>query len=326
MAVGPERFRILAFRYADSLSAARLRGVAQDKRGDRLDLVLDYDELRQTAPGRLSISQGRIYEHIQGEYLPRRVRFMGVSGLECSGLYAHLDDVPLDHGARSLRGTLSWSLSGQPARWTVFNGSPEPAELVFSARRCRQEARSGPAETVDLMRDWAPAPHLRPANITLHKSVHDQYGGDPVTVQLDGPAHSRRLFVGGLDYQGDQRPAVDAVLNVGDEASRWTTGAQEHTGDRWTRKGEGQSGMDVAEIEAEASWVIQRLRAGQRVLVHCSAGFNRSVTICCATLMLLEKLSAEAALERVREHHPWAKPDTHHWLALRWLASGPLAR
>jgi len=66
--------------------------------------------------------------------------------------------------------------------------------------------------------------------------------------------------------------------------------------------------------------VVERLRAGQRVLVHCSAGFNRSATICCAALILLEGLSAEAALERVRQHHPWCRPDPHHWLALRWLA------
>jgi dual specificity phosphatase 12 len=77
--------------------------------------------------------------------------------------------------------------------------------------------------------------------------------------------------------------------------------------------------MDVAEITREAQWVIERLRAGQRVLVHCSAGLNRSVTICCAVLILLERVSAEAALEWVREHHPWARPDTH-WLALRWRA------
>jgi hypothetical protein len=62
------------------------------------------------------------------------------------------------------------------------------------------------------------------------------------------------------------------------------------------------------------------LRAGQRVLAHCVAGLNRSVTIGCAALILLEGLSAEAALERVREHHPWARPDSHHWLMLRWLA------
>jgi len=49
------------------------------------------------------------------------------------------------------------------------------------------------------------------------------------------------------------------------------------------------------------------------------AGMNRSTTICCAVLILLEGLSAEAALERVREHHPWARPDSHHWLTLRWL-------
>jgi hypothetical protein len=47
---------------------------------------------------------------------------------------------------------------------------------------------------------------------------------------------------------------------------------------------------------------------------------NRSSTVCCAALILLEKLSAEAALERVRVHHPWAWPDSYYWLRLRWLA------
>jgi protein-tyrosine phosphatase len=78
--------------------------------------------------------------------------------------------------------------------------------------------------------------------------------------------------------------------------------------------------MGAHEIVDEARWVIERLQAGRRVLVHCAAGMNRSATICCAVLILLEGLSAEAALERVREHHPWARPDSHHWLALRWLA------
>ncbi len=78
--------------------------------------------------------------------------------------------------------------------------------------------------------------------------------------------------------------------------------------------------MDLNEIIAEAQWVIERLKAGQRVLVHCSAGFNRSVTVSCAILILLEGIPAEEALERVREHHPWSRPDPHHWLVLRWLA------
>ena len=78
--------------------------------------------------------------------------------------------------------------------------------------------------------------------------------------------------------------------------------------------------MSIAEIMDEAQWVFDRLQAGQRVLVHCSAGFNRSVTVCCAVLMQLENLSADEALARVQEYHPWARPDSYHWLRLRWMA------
>jgi protein-tyrosine phosphatase len=77
--------------------------------------------------------------------------------------------------------------------------------------------------------------------------------------------------------------------------------------------------MSLEEILREAEWVAERLRAGQRGLVHCVAGMNRSTTICCATLVLLEGLSAEAALARLRETHPWGRPDSRHWLKLRWL-------
>ena len=89
---------------------------------------------------------------------------------------------------------------------------------------------------------------------------------------------------------------------------------------RRAQKSEGPQGIDIAQIIAEAQWVIDRLQAGQRVLVHRSAGLNRSVTICCAVLMQVKNLSAEEALARVREHHPWAQPGSHHWLRLRWMA------
>jgi predicted protein tyrosine phosphatase len=119
-----------------------------------------------------------------------------------------------------------------------------------------------------------------------------------------------------MEHQSDQQPNVDAVLNLSEEDNRWPL----TSADRRAQKGEGSQGMDLAEIMAEAQWAIDHLRAGQRVLVHCSAGLNRSVTICCAALMQLEHLSAEEALNRVRDHHPWARPDSHHWLMLRWLA------
>jgi len=123
-----------------------------------------------------------------------------------------------------------------------------------------------------------------------------------------------------VDVQGEQRPDVHAVLNVGEEPSRWAATGADHPVDRWENKGEGSQGMNVAEIVREARWVIGQLREARRVLVHCAAGMNRSATICCATLILLEGLAAEDALVRVREHHPWARPDPHHWLELRWLA------
>lgn len=80
-------------------------------------------------------------------------------------------------------------------------------------------------------------------------------------------------------------------------------------------------GMRADDVLAEGRWVADRLRAGERVLVHCYAGMNRSATVCCAALILLEGISAEEALERVRERHPVAWPDPYHWKVLRRLAA-----
>jgi len=143
--------RILAFPFADSFQSAQLDALYEEMHGQQRDFIVDYRELRLSTPATLINCDGRPCEHVQGYYLPRRLRCSDVGWLECTGLYTRLDGV-------------------------------------------------------------------------------------------------------------------------------------------------------------------------QRVLVHCSAGFNRSVTVCCAALILLEGISAENALERVREHHPWARPDAHHWLVLRWLA------
>jgi len=134
------------------------------------------------------------------------------------------------------------------------------------------------------------------------------------------------LFVGGLDEQHTQRPNVDVVLNLSEKSSLWASGGVAHPADRWATKGEGETGMRLSDIVDEAQWVAERLRNGQSILVHCSAGFNRSVTICCAVLILLEGLTAEAALTRIREHRPWARPDGHHWLKLKGLALQNLNR
>lgn len=48
---------------------------------------------------------------------------------------------------------------------------------------------------------------------------------------------------------------------------------------------------------------------GGGVLVHCASGISRSVAVCCAYLMLREKISYEDALTRIRKKRNMANPN-----------------
>jgi hypothetical protein len=312
--------RILEFPHAASLSGGRLVALQEVFRGGQHDLLMDYQELSLLAPVELVEQDGKPFESIRGEYIPRRLRCAKLRWIKCVGLYNHLETVPLDHGARSLRGVMYWRPPGEEAYFRFFHGSDEPATLMLSAKQFLLEDHPGPVEAVETLRNWSVPPPPPPRLVPIPRLVHAQFGGDSITIRLGTRWYHQRLFVGGIDSQGYQRPDVGAVLNLGEDASLWVRDDQVNAPDRWASKGEGQRGMELGEIIREAQWVIERLRQGQRVLVHCSAGLNRSVTICCAVIILLEDLSAEAALRRIFEHHPWARPDSHHWLMLRWLA------
>jgi predicted protein tyrosine phosphatase len=196
---------------------------------------------------------------------------------------------------------------------------PVGASMNFLANEVSFEKEDGGAPFT-IERDWSPAPPMLEGVVPQYFDLYPRFGGDPVTINLDGIPQEQKLFVGGMENQPNHRPTeVNAVLNIGEQASLWVKGDTLHTNDRRVEKGEGTLGMSADEIRAEANWVVERLQKKESVLVHCVAGMNRSVTICCAALMQLEGLSAEEALQRVREHHPWAKPDSYHWLALRWL-------
>ncbi len=319
------RARILTFPQAATLRDARLGDLREINTGERQDLVMDYHELRYLSEPELLLQNGKPAEHVVGEWVPRRMRFQDLSMLSRKGLYGHLDTISINHPARSLRGALYWRPPGQPngqgALFLLIHGSDEPATLLLSANRLVTEKCEGETQPVEFIRDWSSSPLLKPGMVPAPHRLRERRGGDPVAVRIDGRMVPQRLFVGGIEEQPELRPKVDFVLNLGEEPSCWLKdGASIHPADRWICKGEGKLGMTCEEIVSEAQWVIDRLRAGLRGLVHCSAGFNRSVTVCCAVIMLLEGLSAEAALDRVREHHPWARPDSHHWLALRWLA------
>jgi hypothetical protein len=320
MAVLTRHTRILEFPHTRSLVNARLEDLHEETHGSRRELIFDYDELRLLAPPELVATQGQPHERVRGEYVPRRLRFRGLRWVKRSGIFTQLGDVPPDSELRQLEGLLCWRTSGDVEHCLLLDHAEPDSGLLFSARGCVPEERAAPARPIELTREWSPPPLLPARLVPRPQQLHQRFGGDPITFHLNGRAHQRQLFVGGLEHQGAQRPQVDVVLNLSEEPNTWVVRGKLHLADRWVCKGEGRYGMDLTELRQEARWVVAHLQAGRRVLVHCSAGFNRSVTICCAVLMLLENLSAEDALNRVREHHPWARPDSHHWLTLRWLS------
>ena len=313
--------RITSLPVPEPIGAGRLDSFFTEKHGTRLDAVLEYHALVQSMPAELFQRDGKVFEHTQGFFIPRRLRFLGVERLEIFGLYQNLEHLPLEDEARIIVDLLNWQARGDQLYFFMQYGpSTATPELRFYARRAVPERRAGEPIPVTFERDWSSTPPMPPRLVPQPRALYRRFGGDPVTIHLDGKIHHRRLFIGSLEVQAEERPDVHAVLNLGEEPSRWAKDDFSHESDRWQNKGEGSQGMSADEIRAEAGWVIERLRSGQRILVHCAAGMNRSATICCAVLILLEGISAEAALERLRENHPWARPDSHHWLALRWIA------
>ena len=333
--------RILRYAFAQSLQGARLDAYCEQQTGERLDVVLDLHVFERAAPAELFEDGGKIYERLQGYFTPARLRFSGVEDLYRGDFFTRLEHFSPQEPSRTLVDLLSWR---QPDRqmpfYLLWMKGQEDAEqssvndLQCFARRVTCKCLHLPtpltgdydgcslSASTTIERDWSSPPPMPGRIVPQPQFLHCHFGGDPITVWLDSQVYPRRLFIGRLEtqtdalYPRDQRPDVAAVLNLGEEPSRWAL----RPADRWENKGEGSNGMGVDEIRQEAEWVLERLRTGQRVLVHCVAGMNRSATICCAVLILLEGLSAGQALERVRQHHPWARPDGHHWLKLRWLA------
>jgi hypothetical protein len=315
--------RITRLPVPEPIAAGRLDTFFTDDRGQRTDLILEYHAFIPEGPTQLFERGGKIFERAQGFYSPRRLRFIGIEGLKQTGLYRDPDSLPPEHIARIIVDMFSWLGKGEQLYFYLFFGhSIEDAEVRFYAHGVKREGRSGEPIPLSHERDWSPTPPMPARLVPLQEALYKRCGGDPITVHLDGKEYIQRLFIGNLQNQSEQRPdKAHAVLNLGEEPSRWAKGNSFPDCDRWAQKGEGSQGMSVEEIRREAEWVIERLRLGQRTLVHCAAGMNRSATICCAVLILLEGLDADQALERVRAHHPWARPDSHHWLALKWLAT-----
>lgn len=77
--------------------------------------------------------------------------------------------------------------------------------------------------------------------------------------------------------------------------------------------------LTPAQIEESAQAVLAWLDEGERVYVHCRAGWQRSATVVAAILALREDVSPHEALEVLRERKPTANPLAHQRADLfRW--------
>lgn len=312
--------RIIQHPFAASLQGAVLDSYEEEQRGGESAITMCIHALERRS-SKIFERDGRVFERVQGTYVPIRLHFSGVSGLKSGDFFQNVTNLLPADPARVINDMLSWR---QPKRRDVFYlfFMHQADNLMFFADNITYERLSQEPVPFTLERDWCPPPPMPERLVSQPKFLHRQFGGDPITFQIGDRTHHRRLFIGGLEVQPNEHPQVDVVFNLGEEPSKWVKDGQTNPHDRWDNKGEGSDGMPLAVIREEAEWVIERLRKNQRVLVHCVAGMNRSSTICCATLILLEGLTAEQALERVRENHPWARPDSGHWLKLCWLAKG----
>jgi hypothetical protein len=260
-----------------------------------------------------------IMERVTGRHIPLKLSFSGIQHLKCADFFTALNQYPLDDPSRVIAFMYSWVQPGMEDAFYLFAlRGPADADMNFFASSVAHERGEG-GTPFTFERDYSPSPPMPDGDVPQPVELHDRFGGDPVKFRLDGKVIEHRLFVGGLEIQPGNRPEIDAVLNLGEKPSVWVKDGTLHSNDRTVEKGEGSKGMSVEEIREEANWVVEKLQRKESVLIHCVAGMNRSTTVCCAVLMQLEGLTAEQALERVYEHHPWAKPDPHHWLMLRWL-------
>lgn len=70
-------------------------------------------------------------------------------------------------------------------------------------------------------------------------------------------------------------------------------------------------GLQAAQLEAAAKVVLAWLEDGERVYVHCRAGWQRSATVVAAVISLREDVAPPRALEILRERKPTANPLAH---------------
>jgi atypical dual specificity phosphatase len=70
-------------------------------------------------------------------------------------------------------------------------------------------------------------------------------------------------------------------------------------------------GLPVDDLDRAARRVVEWLEEGERVYLHCRAGWQRSATVAGAVVALREGVGVAEALERIRARKPSAEPLAH---------------
>lgn len=267
--------RIIQHPFASLIQGARLDSYREEK-----DKIILGVQGFQPLASKLFERDGEIYEQVRAKHISLTLTFTGISKLRRMEFFTSLDAYNSDDTSRIIAYMYSWR---QPKRRDLFHmfglRLPVGADMSFYAGGVEWE-KHGSGKSFEIERDWSPAPPMPGRLVPQPKALHERFGGDPITIHLDEKPRHRHLFVGGLDIQPANRPQVDAVLNLGENPSRWIKkGMKLHPNDRAVQHGEGSQGMTGEQIREEAEWVIERLKQDQRVLVHCVAGMNRSVQL-----------------------------------------------
>ena len=140
-------------------------------------------------------------------------------------------------------------------------------------------------------------------------------GDDVAALSADGVTHLVNLCEDG-EYENGQRAVLDELL-----------GAAAISEDRVPCTDHGN--LLPGALELASGLTLQHLDAGDKVYVHCRAGWQRSAAVAAAVLARRGEMHVDAALGLVKSAKPSADPlahqieDLRRWSAMRQPQDSP---
>lgn len=138
------------------------------------------------------------------------------------------------------------------------------------------------------------------------------------------------------DVAALQEAGVTAVFNLVQDVEYELAGGRDACAAALARAGIREERVEVVDygnllpdhIELAATTVLAWLDAGERVYVHCRAGWQRSAVVAAAALALHDGIDPEEALARIKRRKPSSEPlphqlqDLRRWWRMRLLREG----